>query len=374
MMDLKKRESDEVLKQEKIIIDSLIHFKDIFNSISTVSLVLNSTRQIIFVSNDFLKNFDLTSDNSVFGTRFGEFISCIHAKESPHGCNNSTSCYLCGAFQAVIESEKTNQKVQKETRITTNKNGDQASLELSISSVPIKLSDKQFYIVTIIDISSEKRKLQLERIFIHDLVNSVGGISGLSDILDYSISEESKTKAINLIGKTSKVLLNQIISFRNILSAESGELEVQYADVFSGDLIDEAVVLVSNNKSLNTTIVKDANSENILFTSDKLLVSRILVNMLKNAAESENNPESIITIGSNLTNNTIKFWVKNNGIIPDFVQKQIFQRSFSTKGSNRGLGTYSMKLLGEKYLQGKVGFISNEEFRTQFYIELPVKK
>lgn len=374
MMDLKKRESDEVLKQEKIIINSLIHFKDIFNSISTVSLVLNSTRQIIFVSNDFLKNFDLTSDNSVFGTRFGEFISCIHAQESPYGCNNSTSCYLCGAFQAVIESEKTNQKVQKETRITTNKNGDQASLELSISSVPIKLSDKQFYIVTIIDISSEKRKLQLERIFIHDLVNSVGGISGLSDILDYSISEESKSKAINLIGKTSKVLLNQIISFRNILSAESGELEVQYADVFSGDLIDEAIVLVSNNKSLNTTIIKDTNSENIMFTSDKLLVSRILVNMLKNAAESENNPESIITIGSNLTNNTIKFWVKNNGIIPDFVQKQIFQRSFSTKGSNRGLGTYSMKLLGEKYLQGKVGFISNEEDRTQFYIELPVKK
>lgn len=374
MMDLKKRESDEVLKQEKIIIDSLIHFKDIFNSISTVSLVLNSTRQIIFVSNDFLKNFDLTSDNSVFGTRFGEFISCIHAKESPHGCNNSTSCYLCGAFQAVIESEKTNQKVQKETRITTNKNGDQASLELSVSSVPIKLSDKQFYIVTIIDISSEKRKLQLERIFIHDLVNSVGGISGLSDILDYSISEESKSKAIDLIGKTSKVLLNQIISFRNILSAESGELEVQYADVFSGDLIDEAIVLVSNNKSLNTTIVKDTNSENIMFTSDKLLVNRILVNMLKNAAESENNPESIITIGSNLTNNTIKFWVKNNGIIPDFVQKQIFQRSFSTKGSNRGLGTYSMKLLGEKYLQGKVGFISNEEDRTQFYIELPIKK
>ncbi|WP_445748315.1 sensor histidine kinase [Polaribacter sp.] len=374
MIDLKKRESNEDLDKERIIIDSLIHFKDIFNSISTVSLVLNSFRQIIFASNDFLKNFDLTSDNSIFGLRFGEVLSCIHAKESPHGCNNSNSCYLCGAFQAVLESEKTNQKVQKETRITTNKNGDQASLELSISSVPIKLSNKQFYIVTIIDISSEKRKLQLERIFIHDLVNSAGGISGLSDVLEYSLTEETKTKAIDLIGKTSKVLLDQIISFRNILSAESGELEVKYSEVFSGDLIDEAIVLVSNNKSLHTTIVKDANSENILFVSDKLLVNRILVNMLKNAAESEKNPESIITIGSKLTDDTIKFWVKNNGIIPDFVQKQIFQRSFSTKGSNRGLGTYSMKLLGEKYLKGKVGFISNENDKTQFYIELPYKK
>ena len=374
MIDLKKRESKEVLSQERIVIDSLIHFKDIFNSISTVSLVLNSTRQIIFASNDFLKNFDLTSDNSIFGNRFGEVLACIHADESPLGCTNSTSCYLCGAFQALIESEKTNKKVQKETRITTNKKGDQSSLELSVTSVPIILSDKQYYIVTIIDISSEKRKLQLERIFIHDLVNSAGGISGLSDILEYSLTEESKTEAIEMMGKTSKVLLDQIMSFRNILSAESGDLEVQNSEIFSGHLIDEAISLVSNNKSLNATIVKDVNSENVSLISDKLLVSRILVNMLKNAAEYENNPESIIQIGSKLTNTTIKFWVKNNGVIPEFAQKQIFQRSFSTKGGNRGLGTYSMKLLGEKYLHGKVGFISNEIDRTQFYIELPYKK
>mgnify|MGYP006293419399 CR=1 len=34
----------------------------------------------------------------------------------------------------------------------------------------------------------------------------------------------------------------------------------------------------------------------------------------------------------------------------------LFKRSFSTKGVGRGIGTYSMKLFGEKYLKGKVDF------------------
>jgi sensor histidine kinase regulating citrate/malate metabolism len=48
----------------------------------------------------------------------------------------------------------------------------------------------------------------------------------------------------------------------------------------------------------------------------------------------------------------------------------MFKRSFTTKGIGRGLGTYSMKLLGEKYLKGKVGFESSKQNGTTFYIEI----
>lgn len=58
--------------------------------------------------------------------------------------------------------------------------------------------------------------------------------------------------------------------------------------------------------------------------------------------------------------------------MPKDVQYQVFQRSFSTKGHNRGLGTYSMKLITEKYLGGKIGFVSNETEGTKFFIKLPV--
>lgn len=36
----------------------------------------------------------------------------------------------------------------------------------------------------------------------------------------------------------------------------------------------------------------------------------------------------------------------------------------------RGIGTYSMKLFGKKYLKGKVDFVITQEKRTTFFIEL----
>jgi sensor histidine kinase regulating citrate/malate metabolism len=53
------------------------------------------------------------------------------------------------------------------------------------------------------------------------------------------------------------------------------------------------------------------------------------------------------------------------------VQLQLFQRSFSTKGKGRGLGTYSIKLLTENYLKGKVRFETRRESGTTFFIKIP---
>jgi signal transduction histidine kinase len=52
------------------------------------------------------------------------------------------------------------------------------------------------------------------------------------------------------------------------------------------------------------------------------------------------------------------------------IQLQIFQRFFSTKGPGRGLGTYSMKLFGERYLKGKVDFSSQAPQGTTFTVTL----
>jgi sensor histidine kinase regulating citrate/malate metabolism len=66
--------------------------------------------------------------------------------------------------------------------------------------------------------------------------------------------------------------------------------------------------------------------------------------------------------------------VSNPGLIPEQVQLQLFKRSFSTKSAKgRGIGTYSMKLFGERYLGGRVGFESTAEKGTTFWIELPIE-
>jgi len=58
-------------------------------------------------------------------------------------------------------------------------------------------------------------------------------------------------------------------------------------------------------------------------------------------------------------------------MMPEHVQRQVFNRSFSSKGVGRGLGTYSIRLLTEKYLKGRAWFTSNESEGTTFFIEIP---
>lgn len=83
-------------------------------------------------------------------------------------------------------------------------------------------------------------------------------------------------------------------------------------------------------------------------------------------------PGDDIKLSADLSANEIFIHVWNGTVMPQNVQVQMFQRSFSTKAaSGRGIGTYSVKLLVEQYLKGKVTFISNEEEKTTFTITLP---
>ena len=86
--------------------------------------------------------------------------------------------------------------------------------------------------------------------------------------------------------------------------------------------------------------------------TDKILLQRIIINMLKNALEATSY-EGTVRTGIENRGEKIRFWVRNEGVIPHDVQMQIFKRSFSTKGKGRGIGTYSVRLLAENYLKGK---------------------
>ena len=100
-------------------------------------------------------------------------------------------------------------------------------------------------------------------------------------------------------------------------------------------------------------------------------MKRVIGNMMRNAVEGSLEKETV-TIGCKIFDEEVEFWIHNNAVIPDDVQLQIFQRSFTTKGSGRGLGTYLMKLLCERYLKGKVSFVSEPETGTVFTVRLPI--
>ncbi|MFH0867179.1 MAG: ATP-binding protein [Bacteroidota bacterium] len=92
---------------------------------------------------------------------------------------------------------------------------------------------------------------------------------------------------------------------------------------------------------------------------------------MKNALEASPEGETIV-ISCSKSDDKIEFTVNNQGKIPEEIQFQIFQRSFSTKSKTRGLGTYSVKLLAERFLKGTAGFTTEERRGTTFSVRFPI--
>jgi signal transduction histidine kinase len=118
-------------------------------------------------------------------------------------------------------------------------------------------------------------------------------------------------------------------------------------------------------------IVLDPQSARIEFVSDRKILLRVLRNMLKNAIEASYRGDTV-TLGCREAGGRVQFRVHNPAFIARPLQLQIFQRSFSTRGAGRGLGTYSVKLLTERYLKGSVSFTSSESEGTTFLVTHPL--
>jgi len=367
------RSTTEQILKDYDLVGSQKFFTEVFGAMTGIGAVIDKNRQIVYANDDFLSLLGINSLDPILGKRPGEVISCIHAADETSGCGTSLSCAYCGAVNAIIESQKTGKKSMKESRITSEVDGTLKSWDLNIISTPVSISGNLFYVLVLQDISDEKRRSALERIFFHDLLNSAGGLNGLLTILKDGTNPIEARELINLSEEASRDIIEEILLQRQIRAAENGELEIKIELTNSIELLDSAIGKIGFHEAgKDRTIIKDKNSANVDFETDKILFQRVIINLLKNALEAT---EVTGTVLAGIENNEDKvaFWVKNDQVMPEDAQKQLFQRSFSTKGSGRGIGTYSIRLITENYLKGKVSFISNETEGTVFSIELSKK-
>lgn len=352
----------ELAKQSEIISQNELLIK-LVDSISQMVVILNEHRQIVYANKSY-KDFCHVSD--IIGKRPGESLACSNAFRSPAGCGTSEFCKSCGAVNAILESHS-GVKSTKECKILTTAN---VAHELRVTATPFNLNKEKLTIFSLIDISAEKRKESLERVFLHDILNNAGGISGLSAILKEIDDPKEMAEIAGTIEGAANNLIEEIKIQRELSSAERGELKPEFNPVSSFRiLLDLSNVYAKHELNPGKEISIDQDNKDTLLKTDAVLLKRVLGNMIKNAIEVIH-PNDSITLECTTTDSYVRFGVHNKSFIPRKTQLQLFQRTFSTKGAGRGMGTYSMKLLGETYLKGNVWFESTEESGTTFFIEL----
>lgn len=367
-----ERTLEKFLRQSFNDISSNSYINAFLNALPAIGVILNAERQVVFANKNLLGLLNIETMDTIIGKRPGEILRCNNSMKEIGGCGTSENCSVCGAVGAILESQKTEKVIKSECRISTDGNKSALAFDFSVEATPFTLNNTKYTIYTMVDVSDEKRRKALERIFFHDIINKAGNLNGLADLIKQIEDKDRIEELLDLVAIVSNEMLDEILAQRQLNSAENGELVLNISFINSFDTISLLAKQISHHSvAANKKVVAIENSVNINFETDPTLLNRILLNMLKNAIEASPK-ESIISIKCRIENDTIHFDVNNPTYIPQKRQLQIFQRSFSTKGPDRGLGTYSMKLLGEKYLKGKVDFTSSKNKGTVFTLSLPL--
>ncbi|MFN3781579.1 MAG: sensor histidine kinase, partial [Candidatus Kapaibacteriota bacterium] len=362
-----ERDPQDAITRLYNIINEQTLLKEVINAVPEIFLILNSKRQIVFGNTRLTEFFKQKDLNPFLGKRPGEILTCIHSDENPAGCGTSLFCAECGAVRAILESYNGKESTY-ECRILSKNN---KAYEFRVYASPYKIGSEEFTFFSIQDISHEKRRQVLERVFYHDLMNTVGNLHSIASILKHS--PEAIYEFNEILQEIVEELIGQIKFQKLLLAAENGSLSVEISKVQSLDILYSLKAEYLRNKiAEGKEIVISKESENITFETDSNLIRRIIGNLLKNALEAIDKGKSVV-LKCTGTDEDITFSVHNDTVIPPEVQLQLFQRSFSTKGAGRGIGTYSVKLFTENYLKGKVWFISNEKEGTTFFVHFSRK-
>ncbi|TCK60445.1 PAS domain-containing sensor histidine kinase [Seleniivibrio woodruffii] len=333
--------------------------------------ILDSMRRIVFFNKrfaEFAENYHL---DTTAGLRPGHIFRCTQVHDGETVCGTTPFCCYCGAYKAITSAATGEERVE-ECRIKSQ-NG--AAFDLKVSTSKIDIEGSPHMLFCVVDISSEKRKQALEKIFFHDINNLAGGLTLISDLLEgyvYIEDWNSISETVPLLSSAMSNLNNEIKSSYMLALAEKDELDVCVASVdVTGMLTSVAKFLKETTLDKEIDFKVQPECENLIIYTDQNILNRVVTNMTKNAAEASKD-FSTVTLSYRTEGEKAYIYVQNETVMEEEVKASIFQRSFSTKGAGRGLGTYSMRLLTERYLKGSINFTSTECCGTVFYIEIPL--
>ncbi|MCX5797937.1 MAG: PAS domain-containing sensor histidine kinase [Elusimicrobia bacterium] len=362
-----EREPARIVRRQNSLLLAAPHIKAMLDTVPAMVIILNPSRQMVFCNKSFRAVMG-KGNAARLGWRPGELLRCLHAHETPGGCGTTEYCRACGAAQACAAVLEATAAV-REYRIRARP--PKESWELRVWATPFSHRGERFTIFAMLDIHDENLRKALERIFFHDVLNAAGAMLGYVEMLVEAPPEKAAQYA-QILRKVTGRIIEEITAQRELTMLEQGELRPQPVGFQARQAVEDAVQLYAASAAGRNRALRLApDCEDARLATARPLLMRVLGNMLKNALEAEP-PGAVVTAGCRCDGpDAVIFWVHNPSVMPKDSQYQVFQRSFSTKGSGRGLGTYSMKLLGERGLGGKVSFVSSAAEGTVFSLRCP---
>ncbi len=213
---------------------------------------------------------------------------------------------------------------------------------LVLSCSPMHFNGKNLRVISIGNIHEELDRKEVEswekltRILTHEIMNSLAPVTSISHTLLAAEADPATIQqGLETIHSTSDRLMRFVDSFRAVTRIPAP----QKAPFYLSELVEEALSLIRREE---ITVTVDLQPEDTMLYADRALMSQVMVNLLKNAAEAlaTYEGERTITISSTIdSEERIQIEITNNGdAIPQEVAENIFTPFFTTKTDGSGIG------------------------------------
>lgn len=340
----------------------------LLQSVNGILAIVNNKRQVVAVNSTFLEMLNIEDCDELLGLRPGEILNCTFAEDDPAGCGTTKQCATCGAAIAMVACLSDGKPVEKTCAVRVVRGNRESDIALSVRAHPLKINSSTFLLLFLQDITRQQQRASLERTFFHDINNLLSMLVGASELL----LEESGTQLAQDVHTSATRVQQEIVVQRCLFDGESDVYTPMWSTTRAGQVLTDLPSFFTSHPAAKERFLDIEHSyENQPLQTDLTLINRILVNMVTNALEAIR-PGETVRVWITRESESVCFHVKNDSYIEEYIQKRIFHRNFSSKeGYGRGVGTFSMKLLGEDILGGSVSFTSTREEGTIFTLALP---
>lgn len=256
----------------------------------------------------------------------------------------------------VLRYNRAAQKLLKREVITHVDQIKENMKSFSLRETNTVLKGRRVRIVAFSDIKGELANQEIDswvkliRVLTHEIMNTVTPIVSLSDTL-LRQSEGEKHEGLSVINRTSKELVRFVENYRRFTHVPTPQPTLFYANPF----LERMSRLAGQIMKDGCTVAVDVQPKDLIVYADEGLISRVVSNLLKNAAEAVPAGGHIWLKAYTGENDTVVIDVVDDGpMIPDDVASHIFVPFFTTKKDGSGIGLS----ISRQIMRVSNGFIS----------------
>ena len=208
---------------------------------------------------------------------------------------------------------------------------------------------------------------KLIRVLTHEIMNTVSPISSLSEALGQSMELPESERDIDVkaglrtIASSSRDLIRFVESYREL----AGVARPVKKPLMLDELVGKAIGLTQEQcAEAGVVCTYRAEAEDILIYADESQISRILINLIKNALQADAR-NILITASINKEGETL-IRVSNDGLpISREARDQIFIPFYTTKQNGSGIGLSLSRQIMRAH-NGLLDLVRSDEQSTEF--------